>query len=132
YGWTAEDAVDLAREQASALIGASPDELIFTSGATESVNTALKGVFETYRPKGNHLITVASEHPSVLDTCRHIEKAGGRVTYLPVGPKGLITLEELRPAITAKTLFVSVMYAKNKTGVTRPIRPSVKFAGKKG
>lgn len=132
YGWTAEDAVDLAREQASALIGASPDELIFTSGATESVNTALKGVFETYRPKGNHLITVASEHPCVLDTCRHIEKAGGRVTYLPVGSNGLINLQELRAAITAETLLVSVMYANNETGVIQPIRAIGEICREKG
>lgn len=121
YGWTAEDAVDLAREQAAGLICASPEELIFTSGATESVNMALRGVFETYRSKGNHLITAATEHPSVLDTCKYLERMGGRVTYLPVQANGLIDLEDLRSAITDETLLVSVMYANNETGVIQPM-----------
>lgn len=121
YGWTAEDAVDLAREQASGLIGASPEELIFTSGATESVNLALKGVFHAYRSKGNHLITVATEHSCVLDTCRHIEREGGKVTYLPVNSSGLIDPGELRAAITGQTILISVMYANNETGVIQPV-----------
>lgn len=131
YGWTAEDAVDLAREQAATLIGATPDELIFTSGATESVNMALKGVFEAYRSKGNHFITLATEHSCVLDTCRHIERSGGKVTYLPVQPDGLLDLEVLRAAITERTILISIMYANNETGVIQPIDEISRIAGER-
>ncbi|QEC52700.1 cysteine desulfurase IscS [Anseongella ginsenosidimutans] len=131
FGWTAEDAVDLAREQAASLIGASPEELIFTSGATESVNMALKGVFEAYRSKGNHIITLATEHSCVLDTCRYIERSGGKVTYLPVQPDGLLNIEMLRAAITAETILISVMYANNETGVIQPMEDIGRIAGEK-
>ena len=132
FGWTAEDAVDLAREQAAALIGAAPEELIFTSGATESVNMALKGVSEAYRSKGNHFITVTTEHSCVMDTCRHIEKAGGRVTWLPVLSDGLLDTEALRAAITPQTVLISVMYANNETGVIQPMEEIGRIAREKG
>ncbi|HMC84351.1 MAG TPA: aminotransferase class V-fold PLP-dependent enzyme, partial [Chitinophagaceae bacterium] len=99
FGWQAEEAVNLAREQVARLIGAEPTEIIFTSGATESDNLAIKGVFEMYRAKGNHIITVATEHKAVLDTCMHIEKEGGEVTYLPVNAEGIIDLHQLEAAI---------------------------------
>ncbi|HEU4553312.1 MAG TPA: IscS subfamily cysteine desulfurase [Chitinophaga sp.] len=122
YGWAAEEAVDFAREQVARLIGADPKEIIFTSGATEADNLALKGVFEMYAAKGNHIITAATEHKAVLDTCRHLEKMGARVTYLGVNREGLIDLKELEAAITPTTILVAVMYANNEIGVVNPIR----------
>src|SRR5690349_12739887 len=122
FGWQAEEAVDLAREQVARLIGADTKEIIFTSGATEADNLALKGVFEMYAGKGNHVITCAMEHKAILDTCRHIEKLGGDITYLPVNHDGLIDLKELKAAITPKTILISVMLANNETGVVQPIR----------
>ncbi len=122
YGWEGEEAVEQAREQVARLIGAEPAEIIFTSGATEADNLALKGVAEAYAAKGNHIITVATEHKAVLDTCRHIEKQGGSVDWLPVDREGLISLEDLERAITPQTILISVMYANNEIGTIQPIR----------
>lgn len=132
FGWQAEEAVDYAREQIASLINCSPKEIIFTSGATESDNLAIKGVFEMYASKGNHIITVTTEHKAVLDTCKHIEKLGGKVTYLKVDDKGLIDLKELEEAITDKTILISVMYANNEIGVIQPIREISAIAKKRG
>lgn len=121
FGWQAEEAVDYAREQVARLIGADPKEIIFTSGATEADNLAIKGVFEMYASKGNHIITVTTEHKAVLDTCRHIEKAGGEVTYLQVKVDGRIDLAELEAAIKPETILVSIMYANNEIGTVMPI-----------
>ena len=132
FGWQAEEAVDYAREQIASLINCSPKEIIFTSGATESDNLAIKGVFEMYASKGNHIITVTTEHKAVLDTCKHIEKLGGKVTYLQVDDKGLIDLKELEEAITDKTILISVMYANNEIGVIQPIREISAIAKKRG
>uniref|UniRef100_UPI00117846EC IscS subfamily cysteine desulfurase n=1 Tax=Chitinophaga vietnamensis TaxID=2593957 RepID=UPI00117846EC len=122
YGWAAEEAVDQAREQVAQLIGAEPGEIIFTSGATEAVNLALKGVFELYASKGNHIITSILEHKAVLDTCKHLEKLGARITYLPVDHEGHISLEALEAAITPQTILVAIMYANNETGIINPIQ----------
>jgi cysteine desulfurase len=122
FGWEAEEAVDAARENIAALIGAHPQEIVFTSGATEAVNLAIKGVWESNTSNKGHVITVSTEHKAVLDTCKHIEKMGGSVTYLPVGSDGLINLQDLKDAIRADTLLISVMYANNETGVIQPIR----------
>ena len=122
FGWAAEEAVDFAREQVARLIGADPKEIIFTSGATESDNLALKGVFEMYAAKGNHIITTATEHKAVLDTCRHLEKQGARVTYLGMNSEGLIDLKELEAAITPATIMVAIIYANNEIGVINPMR----------
>ncbi|WP_242928518.1 IscS subfamily cysteine desulfurase [Pontibacter vulgaris] len=132
FGWHAEEAVDYAREQIAALINCSPKEIIFTSGATESDNLAIKGVFEMYASKGNHIITATTEHKAVLDTCKHIEKLGGKVTYLPVNAEGLIDLEQLENAITDKTILISIMYANNEVGVIQPIREISRIAKKHG
>ena len=122
FGWVAEEAVDYAREQVAKLINANPKEIIFTSGATEADNLAIKGVFEMYASKGNHIITCTTEHKAVLDTCKHVEKMGGEVTYLNVKRDGLIDLEELEKSITDKTILVSIMYGNNEIGVVQPIR----------
>ncbi|GHA54273.1 IscS subfamily cysteine desulfurase [Pontibacter akesuensis] len=132
FGWQAEEAVDYAREQIASLINCSPKEIIFTSGATESDNLALKGVYEMYASKGNHIITVTTEHKAVLDPAKHIEKMGGQVTYLQVNDKGLIDLKELEAAITDKTILISVMYANNEIGVIQPIREISAIAKKHG
>jgi cysteine desulfurase len=121
FGWVASEAVEQAREQVAALIHASAEEIIFTSGATEGCNLALKGIFEQYKTKGNHIITTATEHPAVLDTCKHIEQLGGEVTYLPVNEAGLINLNDLENAIKPATILISAMYANNETGVLNPI-----------
>src|ERR1700712_5728201 len=110
FGWQAEEAVDYAREQVAKLIGADPKEIIFTSGATEGDNLALKGVYEMYSSKGNHIITCTTEHKAVLDTCKHIEKLGGEVTYLDVQEDGLIDMAQLEAAITDKNILISIMY----------------------
>lgn len=122
FGWKAEEAVDYAREQVAKLIGADPKEIIFTSGATEADNLGIKGVFEMYASKGNHIITAVTEHKAVLDTCKHIEKLGGEVTYLPVNPDGLIDLAQLEAAIKPTTILIAIMYANNEVGVIQPIR----------
>jgi cysteine desulfurase len=121
FGWEAEQAVETAREQIAKLIGASAKEIIFTSGATESDNLAIKGVAEMYREKGNHIITAVTEHKAVLDTCKRLEKQGYRVTYLPVQADGLISLDDLKRAIDNKTILVSIMAANNEIGVIQPI-----------
>ena len=121
YGWEAEDAVKTAREQVALCIGAQPKEIIFTSGATEGDNLALKGIFEMYSGKGNHIITVQTEHKAVLDSCRHLEERGARVTYLGVDKSGFINLEELEAAITPQTILIAIMYANNETGVIQPV-----------
>jgi cysteine desulfurase len=122
FGWQAEEAVDNAREQVAKLIGADPKEIIFTSGATEADNLAIKGVFEMYASKGNHIITCNIEHKAVLDTCKHIEKEGGEVTYLKVNADGLIDLKELEAAITPKTILIAIMYANNEIGTVMPMK----------
>ena len=122
FGWVAEQAVEQAREQIAKLIGATAKEIIFTSGATESDNLAIKGVAEMYREKGDHIITQATEHKAVLDTCKRLEKHGFRVTYLPVQKDGRIDLEDLKRAIDAKTILVSIMHANNEIGVLQPVR----------
>lgn len=132
FGWAAEEAVNYAREQVAQLIGAEPKEIIFTSGATESDNLALKGVFEMYAAKGNHIITSKTEHKAVLDTCQHIEKNGGEVTYLDVKEDGLINLKELENAMRPETILVSVMYANNEIGVIQPIKEISAIAKKYG
>jgi cysteine desulfurase len=121
FGWQAEEAVEKARKQIADLIGANPKEIVFTSGATESNNLAIKGVAEMYAEKGNHIITAATEHKAVLDTCKKLEKEGCRVTYLPLKADGLIDLDMLRNAITDKTILVSIMYANNEIGVLQPM-----------
>jgi cysteine desulfurase len=131
-GWQAEEAVELAREQVAQLIGAEPKEIIFTSGATEAVNLALKGVFETYSSKGNHIITCNIEHKAVLDTCERIEKMGGELTYLKVRPNGIPDLTELEAAIKPTTILVAVMYANNEIGTIMPIKEISAIAKKKG
>lgn len=128
FGWVAEEAVDYAREQVAQLIGANEKEIIFTSGATESDNLALKGVFEMYKEKGNHIITMTTEHKAVLDACKHIEKLGGRVTYLAPKPDGLVDLEQLVAAMTQETILVSIMYGNNEIGVIQPVKEIAKIA----
>lgn len=122
FGWAAEEAVDYAREQVAKIIGANSKEIIFTSGATESNNLAIKGVFEMYAAKGNHIITVITEHKAVLDTCKHLEKLGAEITYLSVAEDGLIDMAQLEQAIKPTTILVSVMYGNNELGVLQPVR----------
>jgi cysteine desulfurase len=132
FGWQAEEAVEKSRKQIADLIGATPKEIVFTSGATESNNLALKGVAEMYAEKGNHIITAATEHKAVLDTCKRLEKHGIRVTYLPVQSNGLIDLDMLKDAITEKTILVSIMYANNEIGVLQNMPEIGKIAKAKG
>ncbi len=132
FGWQAEEAVDYAREQVAKLIGADPKEIIFTSGATEADNLAIKGVFEMYASKGNHIITCNIEHKAVLDTCKHIEKEGGEVTYLKVNPEGLIDMKELEAAIKPTTILIAIMYANNEIGTVMPMKEISALAKKKG
>src|ERR1700721_410409 len=121
FGWEAEKAVEKAREQVAKLIGATAKEIIFTSGATESNNLALKGIAEMYRERGNHIITQVTEHKAILDTCKRLEKSGYRVTYLPVKADGLIDLEDLKRTFDEKTILVSIMFANNEIGVVQPV-----------
>jgi len=121
YGWEAEEAVEIARKQIAELIGASAKEIVFTSGATESDNLAIRGAAYMYREKGDHLITAVTEHKAVIDTCKRLEKEGFRVTYLPVGKDGLVDLDRLRGAVTDKTTLISIMTANNEIGVLQPI-----------
>lgn len=132
FGWKAEEAVDYAREQIATLIGANEKEIIFTSGATESNNLAIKGVYEMYAAKGNHFITVTTEHKAVLDACKHLEKLGAEITYLPVGSDGLLKVEQVAEAIKPNTVLVSVMYGNNELGVIQPIREIGKLCKEKG
>ncbi len=132
FGWVAEEAVDYAREQIANLIEVDPKEIIFTSGATESDNLALKGVFEMYSRKGNHIITAKTEHKAVLDSCQKIEKMGGEVTYLDVDREGRINLKELEAAIKENTILVSIMWANNETGVIQPMKEIGEICRKHG
>jgi len=132
FGWVAEQAVEKARKQIADLIGATAKEIIFTSGATESDNLSIKGVAEMYAEKGNHIITAATEHKAVLDTCKKLEKNGYRVTYMPVKGDGLIDLDMLREAITDKTILVTIMYANNEIGVLQPVAEIGKICREKG
>jgi len=136
FGWEAEQGVEKAREQIARLIGATSKEIIFTSGATESTNLAIKGVAEMYRERGNHIITQVTEHKATLDTCKRLEKSGYRITYLPVMADGLIDIEDLKRAIVTegadKTILVSIMYANNEIGVIQPIAEIGKLCHEKG
>ncbi|KQN35169.1 IscS subfamily cysteine desulfurase [Pedobacter sp. MC2016-05] len=132
FGWVAEEGVDYAREQVAKLIGCTEKEVIFTSGATEADNLAIKGVFEMYKDKGNHIITAVTEHKAVLDTCKHLEKNGARVTYLGVKEDGLIDLAELEAAMTPETILVSIMYGNNEIGVIQPVKEISAIAHKHG
>ena len=132
FGWQAEEAVDYAREQVAKLIGADSKEIIFTSGATEGDNLGIKGVYEMYASKGNHIITCTTEHKAVLDTCKHIEKLGGEVTYLEVDKEGLVNLAELEAAIRPTTILIAIMYANNEIGVIQPVREISALARKHG
>ncbi|HET9745856.1 MAG TPA: IscS subfamily cysteine desulfurase [Chitinophagaceae bacterium] len=132
FGWQAEEAVDYAREQVAKLIGADPKEIIFTSGATEADNLAIKGVFEMYANKGNHIITCNIEHKAVLDTCKHIEKEGGEITYLKVNADGLIDMQELEASIKPTTILIAIMYANNEIGTVMPMKEISALAKKKG
>jgi len=132
FGWVAEEAVDYAREQVANLLNVDSKEIIFTSGATESDNLAIKGVFEMYARKGNHIITLETEHKAVLDSCKKIEKMGGEVTYLKVDREGIVDLAALEAAITDKTILVSVMWANNETGVIQPMKAIGDICAKHG
>ena len=132
FGWAAEEAVNNARKQVADLLGANPKEIIFTSGATESNNLAVKGVAEMYREKGNHVITCVIEHEAVIDTCKKLEKQGARVTYLPVQKDGRIDLDDLRAAITDKTILITIMTANNEIGVLQPVAEIGAIAKDKG
>ena len=132
FGWEAEEAVEKGRKQIASLIGATAKEIVFTSGATESNNLAIKGVAQMYAERGNHIITAASEHKAVLDTCKHLEKDGCRVTYLPLKADGLIDLDMLKESFTDKTILVSIMYANNEIGVVQPIREIGKMCKERG
>jgi cysteine desulfurase len=132
FGWKAEEAVENARAQVARLINASPKEIVFTSGATESTNLAIKGAAEMYREKGKHIITQVTEHKATLDTCKRLEKYGYEVTYLPVEKDGRVNLDELRAAIKPGTILISIMYANNEIGVVQPIAEIGKIAKEKG
>ena len=132
FGWQAEEAVDYAREQIAQLIGADPKEIIITSGATEGDNLGIKGVFEMYASKGNHIITCTTEHKAVLDTCKHLEKLGAEVTYVEVQPDGLIDLKQLEAAMRPTTILVAIMYANNEIGVIQPVKEISAIAKKHG
>jgi cysteine desulfurase len=132
FGWEAEQGVEKAREQIAKLIGATAKEIIFTSGATESTNLAIKGVAEMYKERGNHIITQVTEHKATLDTCKRLEKSGYRVTYLPVQADGLIDIEDLKRAMDDQTIIVSIMYANNEIGVIQPIAEIGKLCHEKG
>jgi len=132
FGWKAEEGVEHAREQVAKLIGATPKEIIWTSGATESNNLAIKGVAEMYREKGNHIITEVTEHKAVLDTCKRLEKYGYEVTYLPVQKDGRVNLDDVRKAITPRTILLTIMYANNEIGVVQPVAELGALAKEKG
>src|SRR5437868_1848361 len=132
FGWAAEEATEIARERIAKLVGATTKEIIFTSGATESDNLAIKGVAEMYREKGNHIITAVTEHKAVLDTCKRLEKNGYRVTYLPVQKDGLIDMDDLKRAMDDKTILVTIMAANNEIGVLQPWREIGKICRERG
>lgn len=132
FGWQAEEGVDYAREQIAQLIGAEDKEIVFTSGATESINLALKGAFEMYSKKGNHFITTKTEHKAVIDTCKHLEKLGAEVTYLDVQYNGLIDMAEFEAAIKPNTILACIMYANNETGVIQPVKEIGEVCAKHG
>src|SRR4051812_19171261 len=132
FGWAGEEAVETARERIAKLIGATTKEIVFTSGATESDNLAIKGVAEMYREKGNHIITAVTEHKAILDTCKRLEKYGYRVTYLPVMKDGLIDLEDLKRSIDDKTILVTIMAANNEIGVIQPVEEIGKICRERG
>src|SRR5450432_1610713 len=132
FGWAGEEGVETARERIAKLIGATTKDVIFTSGATESDNLAIKGVAEMYREKGNHIITAVTEHKAVLDTCKRLEKYGYRVTYMPVQKDGLVDLDDLKRAMDDKTILVTIMYANNEIGVIQPIAEIGKLCHEKG
>ncbi|MCS7013237.1 MAG: IscS subfamily cysteine desulfurase [Chloroherpetonaceae bacterium] len=133
YGWEAEEAVEKAREQVAKAIGADAKEIIFTSGATESDNIAIKGAVEMYAEKGNHIVTMQTEHKAVLDTCRRLEREGkAKVTYLPPKPDGLVDLDQLEAAITDKTIMVAIMMANNEIGVIQPMKEIGEICRKHG
>jgi cysteine desulfurase len=128
FGWHAAEAVQIAREELAVSLNADPSEIIFTSGATESINLAIKGVFEIMNGKGKHIITVSTEHRAVLDTCNHLEKLGAEVSYLAVQPDGLVDLDNLKSAIRPDTILIAVMFANNETGVLQPVNAIAKIA----
>jgi len=132
FGWKAEEAVDWARETIAKAIGADPKEIVFTSGATESDNLAIKGIAEMYASKGDHIITLTTEHKAVLDTCKALERKGHTITYLPVGKEGFVDLDQLRDAITDKTILVTIMHANNEIGVVQDIEAIGKLCREKG
>src|SRR5499425_417702 len=132
FGWEAEQAVEDARKEIAALIGADPREIVLTSGATESDNLAVKGAAWMYREKGDHIVTCVTEHKAILDTCKHLEKEGFRVTFLPVNNKGFVDLDDLRKAITDKTILVSIMTANNEVGVIQDVKSIGKIARERG
>ncbi len=131
FGWEAEKAVENSREQIAKLIGCTPKEIIFTSGATESNNLAIKGIAEMYKERGNHIITQVTEHKAVLDTCKKLERQGYDVTYLPVETDGLVSLDKLKAAITSKTILVTIMFANNEIGVIQPVEEIGKLCHEK-
>src|SRR5918992_4574533 len=133
FGWESEAAVDTAREQIARLIHASsPREIVFTSGATESDNLAIKGAAEAYRDKGNHVVTCVTEHKAVLDSCKSLEKRGYQVSYVPVDRHGLIDIERVRDALTDKTVLISVMAANNEIGTLQPVKEIGRIAHERG
>lgn len=132
FGWQAEEAVDYAREQIANLLAVDSKEIIFTSGATEADNLGIKGVFEMYSRKGNHIITLKTEHKAVLDACKKVEKMGGEVTYLDVKADGRVDLAALEAAITDKTVLISIMWANNETGVIQPMKEIGELCEKHG
>jgi cysteine desulfurase len=133
FGWEAEGGVDVAREQIAKLIGArDPKEIVFTSGGTEAINLALKGVAEMYREKGNHIVTTTIEQRATLDVCKRLERQGVEVTYVPVGRDGLVDVEAVRAALTDKTILISIMFANNEIGTIQPIAELGKLAKEKG
>jgi len=132
FGWEAAAAVEAARRQIATAIGASPQEIVFTSGATESDNLALIGVADAYRERGDHIITAVTEHKAILDSCHYLEKRGCRVTYLPAGKDGLIDLDQLKSAITPRTILVTIMAANNEIGVIQPIEEIGKLCRERG
>src|ERR1044072_1157932 len=132
FGWEAEQAVEEARKHIAALIGADPREIVITSGATESDNLAVKGAAWMYREKGDHIITCVPEHKAILDTCKHLEKDGFRITFLPVASNGLVDLDDVRNAITDKTILISIMAANNEVGVIQDVKEIGKIARERG